>query len=148
MWVLFDICVDASRVGVQNGTVLNYNRCQQLNSKDFNKNIERQRSRNGLCPDGWLKLHSTWMTSASQRLLVPEGWGRFCPSKIIRNYNSLAGYFLASWNSVWKMLKCIPLVHNILPWESMSGQHFGKANQMFLVTIILKSTYSIWLLCA
>lgn len=50
--VFFNIYVDASGVGIQNGTDLKYNSCQQLSSKDLKKSIERERSCNGLCQDG------------------------------------------------------------------------------------------------
>lgn len=43
-----------------------------------------------------------------------------------------------------RMLKCIPLAHGVILWESASGQHFGKANCMFLMTVILKCMYFLW----
>lgn len=42
---------------------------------------------------------------------------------------------------MWNTLKCIPLVHSILPWRSISSQHFGRANGLFLMNATLKSTH-------
>lgn len=73
--------------------------------------------------------------------------GQILSLKIIKNYIFFLEYFLAPRNSVWKMLKCIPSEHTILPWESMSGQHFGRANWMFLMTLSLKSTSCMGFMC-